>query len=140
MVETERSVVRLAERAAGRLDRWREVAVQAARQSGRGDVTEIDGPLALATALAEIEPRARVRVVLAPGADSALLEVVSDAPRDALVALLIGPEGGLTDGELELCERHGFGRARFGRLVLRTETAATAALGALVAHRDSRGL
>lgn len=138
LVETERSVVRLAERAAGRRDRWREVAAQAARQSGRGDVPAIDGPLSLAAALESAE--AELRIVLAPDAEQPLLDLVSAAPRDAVLAVLIGPEGGFSDVELALAEAHGFRRARLGPLVLRTEVAATAVVGALLAQHDLRGL
>jgi 16S rRNA (uracil1498-N3)-methyltransferase len=130
--------VRLAERAAGRRQRWREVAVQAARQSGRGDVPSIDGPLSLAAAVEGTA--AEVRVVLAPDAREPLLDLVSSAASDALVAVLIGPEGGLGASELALADAHGFRRARLGPLVLRTEIAATAVLGALLARHDVRRL
>jgi 16S rRNA (uracil1498-N3)-methyltransferase len=53
------------------------------------------------------------------------------------LAVLIGPEGGWSEAELALAERHGFLRVRLGTLVLRTETAATAVLGALIALGES---
>ena len=49
--ETSRSVVKLGDRAEGRLKRWRRIAAEAARQCGRGDVPQIVGPLAWREAL-----------------------------------------------------------------------------------------
>lgn len=127
VVETERSVVRVSgERAGGRQARWRTIAIEAARQSGRGDLPEVAGPLPLAQALAAAN--AERRVCLDPEAAAALPEAIGS---ERSVALLVGPEGGLSDAELELAAAHGWSRASLGPLVLRTETAAVAALGAL---------
>ncbi len=129
-VQSQRSVVRWDERRGeGRLERWRRVAVAAARQSGRGDLPELLGPVSLDDA-AQLVPEAARRVVLSPGAPRRLAAVVGGA-RD--VALAIGPEGGLSEPETQQLERHGFQPASFGELVLRTETATVAALGALMA-------
>jgi 16S rRNA (uracil1498-N3)-methyltransferase len=49
----------------------------------------------------------------------------------APLALLIGPEGGFAEREIEEARAHGFAAVRFGPRVLRTETAALAALAAL---------
>jgi 16S rRNA (uracil1498-N3)-methyltransferase len=51
----------------------------------------------------------------------------------ASVTLLIGPEGGFTPAERELALRHGFFACRLAAHTLRTETAAIAAIGAVVA-------
>ena len=50
------------------------------------------------------------------------------------LALLVGPEGGFTRAELDDAERAGFQRVELGRLVLRAELAAVAALSAVVAQ------
>ena len=126
-VECERSVPVLAERASGRRKRWQEVAVAAARQSGRGDVPEIKGPVPLADALEG------GGVVLAPGAQQPLFAALGSWPAGAPLGVLVGPEGGLTEAELGLAESSGFRRVSFAALILRTETAATAVLGALSA-------
>jgi len=54
-----------------------------------------------------------------------------DLPRPARVVLLIGPEGGLADNEEELAIKAGFNPVQLGPRILRTETAALAALAAL---------
>ncbi len=129
-VHTERSVARLGDdRAAARRQRLGTVAVEAARQSGRGDVPLIEGPLGLADALAGLAPGG-LRVVLDPEATRPLGAVAWDARTPAV--LLIGPEGGLSAAELSLACAAGFESASLGPFVLRTETAAVAALSALV--------
>jgi 16S rRNA (uracil1498-N3)-methyltransferase len=118
---------------AARADRWRRIAVEAARQCGRGDAPILDAPLALAAALASHhDDTAAVCLCLDPTATTPLgacLQLVSAATS---VTILVGPEGGLDDDELDAAARAGFTRARFGGLVLRTETVCAAVLGALL--------
>jgi len=134
VVETERAVVRLGQRSAARLERWKKIAVEAARQSGRGDLPEIRGPLRLELALAECT--ALFKICLDPASDQVLGGVLENWTAPEPIALLVGPEGGFSDSELELAARSGFCKARFGRFVLRTETVAAAVLGTLVARAD----
>jgi 16S rRNA (uracil1498-N3)-methyltransferase len=125
---TERSEVRLdAERAAKRVLHWQGVVRAACEQSGRNRLTEVGAPQALDVFLAAAPPDA-LRLVLAP--DGAALR---DLPRPGPVGLvlLVGPEGGLSDAELARTEAAGFARATLGPRVLRTETAALAALAAV---------
>jgi 16S rRNA (uracil1498-N3)-methyltransferase len=131
VVDSGRSVPRLGERAPARRDRWRAIAVEVARQSGRGDLPEIEGPKPLGEALGEGAGDA-LRVVLVPGA-APLASVLADRC-GARVVLLVGPEGGFDDAELAATQAAGFVAAALGPFVLRTETAATAALGAVTAH------
>lgn len=67
------------------------------------------------------------RVVLHPGADAPLGDVVRNASREG-VLLAIGPEGGWNDFELTLLRAHGFADAGMGPRTLRTDTACVAAL------------
>lgn len=134
LVDTERSVPRLGERADARRERWRLVAREAARQSGRGDVPEIEGPLELAAALAG---SAR-GVVLDPGADRPLVELLAGWDGVSELSVLIGPEGGLDPDEIRAAEAAGLTPVRFGSLTLRTETAVVAVLGVLLGYRDGR--
>jgi len=131
-VESSRSVVRVGDRAEARRHRWHAVAVGAARQSGRGDVPAVEGPMTLEAALATVAPVA-LKLCLSPSATTRLADSVGRrAPGDA-VALLVGPEGGFDDAEVAMASEHGFIPVVLGRFVLRTETAAVAALGAIAA-------
>jgi 16S rRNA (uracil1498-N3)-methyltransferase len=70
------------------------------------------------------------RWVLLPGAETAL----RDLPRPQKpIELLVGPEGGLTEAEVDAARRAGYQSVRLGPRVLRTETAAPALLAALQA-------
>jgi 16S rRNA (uracil1498-N3)-methyltransferase len=116
-----------------RRQRWTTIATEAARQAGRGSLPALEGPLDLDTALASAP--AGVRLCLDPNAGVAFhaaLNLELHEPSHA-VSVLVGPEGGLAPEELRAAEAAGFRRVSFGELVLRTETAAVAVLGALVA-------
>jgi 16S rRNA (uracil1498-N3)-methyltransferase len=131
LIESERSIVQLTpERAAARRARWQRIAVDVARQCGRGDLPHVSGPLAFAAAL-ETAVAGR-RLVLAPGARPLHAALGAWTPPEPL-ALLVGPEGGLSPSELEQARGAGFVAVSLGETVLRSELAAVAALGALVA-------
>ncbi|HEU4409722.1 MAG TPA: RsmE family RNA methyltransferase [Polyangiaceae bacterium] len=114
--------------APGRLERWRRVALEAARQSGRGDLPALAEPVAAERAWA-LAPAAGPRLVLEPGAPP-FAEALG-AGRPASVALAVGPEGGWAPSELAGAQTEGWALASLGPFVMRTETAAAAALGAL---------
>jgi 16S rRNA (uracil1498-N3)-methyltransferase len=136
LVHTERSVARpLGERGAGRLERWRRIAIEAARQSGRGDLPALEGPLALRALLSDTllpHASAPLRIVLAPDAEP-LFERLAAWHPSAAVELLVGPEGGFDEAERLAVGAAGFLPASLGATTLRTELAGVAALGALVA-------
>jgi 16S rRNA (uracil1498-N3)-methyltransferase len=122
-----RSVVKVdADRGAGKAARWQKIAQEAARQSERADVPMVDAPATWA-ALFELS-RGRCAVLLEPRAPARLSEVVRGATE---VVLAIGPEGGFTEGEIAAALSAGFTAVGLGPLVLRTETAALAALSVL---------
>jgi 16S rRNA (uracil1498-N3)-methyltransferase len=121
----ERSVVRLdGPKGVERSARWRRIAEEAARQCGRADVPEVTPPSSLAEALAAVPAGHRLVVFHAGGAALPALGL-GGAPG---LALLVGPEGGLTEGELRTCDAAGALRGSLGPRVLRAETAAIVAL------------
>lgn len=119
---SDRCEVRLKdERADKRLQHWRQVAISACEQCGRSRLPVIHPPLLLADWLKQTE--AELKLVLHPVAEP----LVSHA-KPASLAFLIGPEGGLSDGEVEQAQGASFHAARLGPRVLRTETAPVVAL------------
>jgi 16S rRNA (uracil1498-N3)-methyltransferase len=133
-VLAERSVTRLdAERAERREQHWLGVLRSACEQCGRNRVPELRPaqPLDGACALFRRAAPDALAVLLDPRGSMALASVAR--PARAAAGLLIGPEGGWSDAELALANQHGFTAVRFGPRVLRTETAAIAALTALQA-------
>jgi 16S rRNA (uracil1498-N3)-methyltransferase len=129
IVVTHRTVVQAgAHDGAHRRERWCRIAVEAARQCGRGDIPRILGPVDLEEI--ELSQLPERRLVLAPDAPSSLGEWTRARPPSD-VALFIGPEGGLEPTEIRHLENASFVAVRFAQFVLRTETAATAVLGAI---------
>ena len=127
----ERSVLRLdAGKGLERAERWRRIAEEASRQCGRADVPLVEAPVGLAEALAAV-PAGHLLVVLhGPGGAPLAGLGLEGAPG---VALLVGPEGGLTDGELAACQAAGARRGWLGPRTLRAETAAIAGVAVLQA-------
>lgn len=136
-VATERSVVQLdGERADRRVAHWQGIVAAACEQCGRNRVPEILQPARLEAACAA--SAAPLKLLLAPGATTSLAAAAASFGRPAAaptptteLALLIGPEGGLSDAEQAMAARAGFLPVSFGPRVMRTETASIAALGVL---------
>jgi 16S rRNA (uracil1498-N3)-methyltransferase len=128
--------VRAARSASGqkpRPERWERIALEAARQSGRAELMEIAplAPLGDAVSGAMLAGAGGVRVVPWEEAPEAP-PLVSLVPSNATaVAVLIGPEGGLTAEEVAAATGAGFMIATLGPRILRTETAAIAALAVI---------
>lgn len=119
-----RSVVRLdAERWDKKLEHWRGVVIAACEQSGRTRVPPIEPVRSLASGLPSASG---LRLVLAPGGRQTLKSIEFVPP----ATLLVGPEGGLEENEIQQAERAGFIRLGLGPRVLRTETAGVALIAA----------
>jgi 16S rRNA (uracil1498-N3)-methyltransferase len=124
-----RSTGRVAgERAAHKRMHWRRVAIAACEQCGRNRVPEILEPVALAQ-YCRAAAAPGMRLLLAPQAQLGLREAAARLGDAATLAA--GPEAGFTAGEEALLAEAGFVPIRLGPRVLRTETAALAALAAL---------
>jgi 16S rRNA (uracil1498-N3)-methyltransferase len=133
VVETTHASLRLGDGRERRAERWRTIAIEAARQSGRGDLPELVGPVGLEPALAELGPAGGRRLCLELGAPRTLGEALRGWRHREPLTALIGPEGGLCPDELARVRGSGFDLVSLGPFTLRTETAATALMGALVA-------
>jgi 16S rRNA (uracil1498-N3)-methyltransferase len=123
-VYTERADVRPAPGRGGeKLDRWRRVAMEACKQSGRTRLPLIHEPVGLGEALRR--PSGAVGVVMDPeGPEGTAAEIAAKAASAGSVAVAVGPEGGWSERELESFREAGFIPLRLGPRVLRTETAA----------------
>ncbi|MFI9655038.1 16S rRNA (uracil(1498)-N(3))-methyltransferase [Guyparkeria sp. GHLCS8-2] len=128
-VQTERSVLELkGDRAEKRLTRWRQIMINACEQCGRDTLPDIEPIRSLGQALMATD--APVRLVLDPRAQQPLT-ALRDQPRPTGVALLVGPEGGLTEDEVAQAEEHGFRALSIGPRILRAETAAITGVAVL---------
>jgi len=130
-VAAARSVVQLdADRSDKRTHHWQAVAAAACEQSGRNTLPIIDSPLSFEAALSAVS-KVDCRLLLLPEATTSLAGNLAAAKQTPEIALLVGPEGGLEETEVERALEVGFRAARLGPRVLRTETAGLAALSAL---------
>ena len=121
---TERCDVKLkGDREDKRLRHWQQVAISAAEQCGRARVPEIL-PVMTLPEWFEHTRNAELRLVLHHRTEHSLAHMA----RPRQVALMIGPEGGLSPAEIQAAEAAGFTPVALGPRVLRTETAPVAAL------------
>lgn len=128
-LDTERSVARLsADRAAKRMEHWRQVAISACEQCGRNMLPEIHAPLDIMAWLRRMQDAPETKLILLPQGAASLH---AQPKPQAGVVLLIGAEGGFVPAESETALNCGFAPIRMGARVLRTETAAVAGLAAL---------
>jgi len=125
-IAAKRSVVKLTgERADKRVAHWQGVVASACEQCGRNQVPAVSPPLTLASWLGQTSGRL---LFLSPLADMRLADLPAPSATDCLVA---GPEGGFEADEIAALHAAGAIPVRLGARVLRTETAALAALAAM---------
>lgn len=115
-------------RGAKALARWRSTAREAAKQARRAWVPEVNEPVGL-SALAELVAGSAAALVLDAGAPARLADL--RLPDRGDLAVVIGPEGGISDTEIEALTAAGAQVVRLGKTVLRASTTAAVALGAL---------
>jgi len=158
VLATERSVPRPGQQACEqRRQRWQQKARAAACQSRRHRIPVVEGPLELTCALAahpagslllvpwEEEPARNLQVLftrtLTEPSPAIATPFPSSAPTTGVpeLALLIGPEGGLSAAEIDLARRHGGLTITLGPRILRTETAALACLAAMMYALEELG-
>lgn len=133
---SERTIVRLAvDERAVKGSRWRRIALSAAKQSGRSILPIVEDPTNLETICEELSDFDRVVICweeadrTAQGQALSVSDALEGMDSDNKVALIIGPEGGLTRDEVDAFKGLGdFVKVvTLGNLILRTETAGTVA-------------
>jgi 16S rRNA (uracil1498-N3)-methyltransferase len=110
-----------------RVERWRRVSLEALKQSGRRRLVEISAPLTLEQFL-DAGGIPGPTLVFSERGGGPLAGALGCAGSVASAAAVIGPEGGWSDGELELLGARGASIITLGPRVLRTETAAIVAI------------
>ena len=129
-IQAERSVVKLTgERREKRMQHWQNVVTAACEQCGRNKIPEVKPVSGLMDWLGGQGSEGQC-ILLAPAAEMRLRELAQ--PTGAMT-LAVGPEGGFSDTEQTALLHYGFTPVRLGPRVLRTETAALAALASMQA-------
>jgi len=139
-LQTQHTVVQFRpERIETQLTRWRRIALEAAQQSEQWHVPTIALPQSI-KALLTGQPASTRTFILAERQERNSLQTV-ELPQDAThsVLVLIGPEGGWSQEEVDLAEKAGCHPITLGRQILRAETAALATISILQSRLGKLG-
>lgn len=110
---------------------WLKVIINACEQCGRNTLPKLNSPLNIAGFAACSTQQQRI--ILSPHAEKGLADRLLAAQSPYGYRIVIGPEGGLSEAEVHQLEESGYVAAKFGPRILRTETAAIAALSVIQA-------
>ena len=123
-------------KAEGKVKRWQAIAESAAKQSKRTIIPNIAMPISYKQA---IERAKELDVTLVPYENErgmeATRELILGIKKGESIGIIIGPEGGFAEEEIEMV-KDGMHRISLGRRILRTETAGLATLSMLIFHLD----
>ena len=132
-VAMERSVTRIAPAdSARKTERWQKIAREAGKQSGRCVIPVVEPPLTVSRLCAEAALPAFNIVPWEDARDGGLLGFHAGHPDAESIGVLIGPEGGISAGEMAELTGAGFLPVTLGKRILRTETAGPAVIAALM--------
>lgn len=110
-----------------KLEHWKKIVISACEQSGRSRIPEITEIVSLNEIGRFLDDDA-LKILLNPYAETSLKAI--DRLHQS-VDVIVGPEGGLSDGEISQLQDEGFISARFGPRILRTETTGPAIISAI---------
>lgn len=142
-VLSSRCVSRPDEKAARRkIERWRKIALEAAKQSGRGIVPQVTDIVPFGQAVRQAANEGGRLLLFYEGGGESLRRLALE--NETRISIFIGPEGGFEEAEVALAKEAGARAATLGPRIFRTETAPLAALSALMLltgnmDRDANG-
>jgi 16S rRNA (uracil1498-N3)-methyltransferase len=113
-----------------RYHRWKRIAVEASKQCGRGVVPKIE-PLQDYFEMVQTATQDSLRLILWEKEGARLKDVLTGSKEKKKIFFVIGPEGGLTQEEVEHARREGFIPVKLGRRILRSETSSLCLLSIL---------
>ena len=132
--QADRSVSRIGqEQLSGKLERWQRIAGEAARQSQRISLPQISFAVGLDEVLASANHPLKL-LLWEEERETRLRRVLENQSAPESIAVIVGPEGGLTENEARQARETGFIPVSLGPRILRTETAGLAILSILQFH------
>lgn len=139
-VLTERSVVKLnSQRADKRVQHWQKLVISASEQCGRNRLMQIHMPCDTATAIRLCAGQPMLWCHLhGQSTEISSPSIVEQVALARQACLVVGPEGGFSDGEVRAWQQAGAQSVRLGTRVLRTETAGVVAVAGLTALLQAR--
>jgi len=127
-VQTERSIVKLRDAGTAKTGRWMRIAIEAAKQCGRADVSTIKEVMDFDASLKFVKDNDIALIGCLRPQTVSLKQILRQADSPNSVILFIGPEGDFSDNEVEKAVKTGCAPISLGGLVLKTDTAAISAL------------
>lgn len=132
-VESENSQVRLKDKKKEKQQRWQKIVVAAAEQCGRGIIPTVALPCPLPDAVDSLSEDTAIVFCYEKEGHNSITKALKKIKRETKkVALIIGPEGGFSDGEAQMIMARDVYCVTLGKRILRTETAGPAVLAALM--------
>ena len=131
-IYTDRTVVRVKEKASAKTQKWQRIAEESSKQSGRNMVLEIAKPQKFSQVIAGNKDYDVRLLASTCGENLSLSAALGKHPDAKRIIYIIGPEGGFTDEELKLAESSGWQFVSLGKSILRVETAAIAAIAMIL--------
>jgi 16S rRNA (uracil1498-N3)-methyltransferase len=122
----------------GRIERWHRIAVESAKQSRRSDVPTVHAPVPLADVLVEVAGYNLLVILWEAEQSRTMAQALARLASPASVAIIVGPEGGLAEREVDVAVARGAVPVTLGPLILRTETAGVVALAIVRYELDWR--
>ena len=134
---TERSLVRQAESVESKIERWKSILKEAAEQSGRGLIPELEKPVSYSRGLDCIKELDLGLIAWEQEKEKGLKEILLEK-QFYKIGVLIGPEGGFTDEEQKQAIALSWKSISLGRRILRMETAALVASALIIFTTDEQ--
>ncbi|MCR5670010.1 MAG: 16S rRNA (uracil(1498)-N(3))-methyltransferase [Butyrivibrio sp.] len=139
-MSTKRCIVKLdAKKAENKIKRWQAISEAAAKQSKRGIIPEVTMPLTMKEAIGYCKTEG-IDVKLIPyemAKDISVTKgVIESIEPGQSIAVFIGPEGGFSEQEIEMCLAEDIRPITLGKRILRTETAGFTAISWLMYHLE----
>lgn len=138
-MSTKRCVVKLDEKKANsKVARWNAISEAAAKQSKRAIIPEVTMPMTMKQAV-EFAKDMQVKIIPYENAEGMdfTKKIMEGLKPDQDIAVFIGPEGGFSEQEIELCNENGIAPITLGKRILRTETAGFTIISWLMYHLES---
>jgi 16S rRNA (uracil1498-N3)-methyltransferase len=124
-VSTARTVVRLEgdRDVQKKVNRWQRIALEAAKQSRRGIVPEVEQPVSFSEALSMMEGFDLAVLPYVGEQSYTLRSIPCEDHKVKSIGVFVGPEGGFEEEEVEMARERGIYTIKMGPRILRTETA-----------------
>lgn len=132
-VSTKRSVVKIEDKKseAKKLERWRKIAAESVKQCGRGTIPEVTEVMTVAEAI-EFSKAFDLTIAAYECERDTTVKAALSGKKPKSVGIFIGPEGGLSDAEVEMFKKADITTVTLGKRILRTETAGHTVLTAVM--------